>query len=221
MYYLDVIRIVLFILSTLIFIVYLIIPRKGKINKGLVILIMLLSLIISDIVTPRKPEELLITKTIEKFSPNRKYKIIISRVGESGVFSGYAYYIISIGRKKGEDYGMREYFRYKVHSIKDQECFDFEWFEDGVKIVFFKTRRGDVVYKIYWDDVFWNSAFKYYNETVNDKFIFTWKLHNFLNFLLSVDDYIKVNLAMSFTMFYLKSVKANTDDRLMKKIYYI
>lgn|GEM_PF-1829841 len=154
MYYLDVIRIVLFILSTLIFIVYLIIPRKGKINKGLVILIMLLSLIISDIVTPRKPEELLITKTIEKFSPNRKYKIIISRVGESGVFSGYAYYIISIGRKKGEDYGMREYFRYKVHSIKDQECFDFGWFEDGVKIVFFKTRRGDVVYKIYWDDVF-------------------------------------------------------------------
>jgi len=92
-------------------------------------------------------------KIIEETSSDGRYKVIISIIGSTGL-TGYSDLVLGVGLKQDENYIIKEYLRCHVHCWTNEEYFKFEWLNDGVKVFFLGCEKGELKYRIYWEDLF-------------------------------------------------------------------
>ena len=144
---------ILIIMIILAVLIYFTIPQKEKINVGLLIFVLIFTTIIIDTATTDRSEKSKTKKIIEETSADGRYKVIISIIESTGL-TGYSDLVLSVGLKQDEDYIIKEYLRCHVHCWTNEEYFNFEWLNDGVKIIFLGCEKGELKYRIYWEDVF-------------------------------------------------------------------
>ena len=144
---------ILIIMIILAVLIYLAISQKEQINVGLLIIVLIFTTIIIDTATTDRTEKSRTKKIIEETSSDGRYKVIISIIGSTGL-TGYSDLVLGVGLKQDENYIIKEYLRCHVHCWTNEEYFKFEWLNDGVKVFFLGCEKGELKYRIYWEDVF-------------------------------------------------------------------